>query len=485
MNLLMTGILNRLYGLFFKYTVLLLAILLCIGMAIALSNMSRLSSHLIKSQAIENAAQYAYSMKQARTLYSDEVVDRIQKLSGVIVTANYAVQPTGIPLPATYLIELGHRLSEDSKHGVSMRLYSDYPFPGREKEGGTKDDFEREALSYLRHNPTATFTRFETFQDRPVLRYAEADILKPSCVTCHNSIQDSPKKDWRIGDVRGVLEVNTALDRYILETNLGLQSTFITLAFLSILGIAGIGLVITRLRQNSKDLESRVIERTVDLQEANRRLISEQEKAERLLLNILPQEIADQLKQGHTTIADWFGEVTILFADIVGFTQLSVQVSPKEVVDLLNEIFSAFDGLTERYELEKIKTIGDSYMVVGGLPKQRPDHVETVACMALDMQEEIRKFNRKHNAGLSIRIGINTGSVIAGVIGIKKFTYDLWGDAVNTASRMESHGLPGTIQVSATTYERLKDKFVFEWRGQIDIKGKGKMETYLLLRKQV
>lgn len=400
------SILDRLNHLLFKYTVFLLTILLCAGIGIALSDMSRLSNHLIRSQAIENAAQYAYTMKKARTLYSDEVVNRLKNMPGISVAADYSTKQGAMPIPATYIIELGHRISDDTRQKLSMRLYSDFPFPGREQEGGPKDDVEREALNYLRKHPAATFTRFEMFQGHPALRYAEADILKPSCVACHNALQDSPKKNWRIGDVRGILEVNTTLDRYIMETNVSLQNTFITLAILCGLGLSGITLVVTRLRRTSKELEYRVCERTADLQEANQLLGLEREKSDRLLLNILPQPIADQLKQGHTTIADWFGEVSILFADIVGFTQLSNQITPTELVSLLNEIFSAFDRLTEKYDLEKIKTIGDNYMVVGGLPKQRPDHAEAIARMALEMQQEITKFNIEHSAQLNIRIGI-------------------------------------------------------------------------------
>ncbi len=473
--------LEQLSRLFVKHTVFLLTVLLCVGVGVALSSMSRLSSQLIRSQAFENAAQYAHSIKAARTLYSDEAVDRIKSIPGIRIDANYTLQPGGIPLPATYLLELGHNISEN-QDGVSVRLYSDYPFPWRVKEGGPKDDFEREALSYLRQYPMATFSRVENFQGRPSMRYAEADILHPSCVGCHNTRQDSPKKDWKVGDVRGILEVNTALDRYILETKAGLQGTFIMLAILSGLALSGIAIVIGRLQRTSKELEQRVLERTAQLHESNQLLGVEQEKSDRLLLNILPQPIADQLKQGHTTIADWFGEVTILFADIVGFTQLSAQLSPTTLVSLLNEIFSTFDRLTEKYGLEKVKTMGDGYMAVGGLPKQRPDHAEIVAQMALEMQQEIAQFNAKHNFELNIRIGINTGPVVAGVIGTKKFNYDLWGDAVNTASRMESHSVPGAIQVSATTYDRLRDKFVLEYRGAIEIKGKGAMETYFLVR---
>lgn len=206
----------------------------------------------------------------------------------------------------------------------------------------------------------------------------------------------------------------------------------------------------------------------------------EQEQAERLLLNILPKVIAQRLKQLESTIADNFEEVTVLFADIVGFTELSARFPPAQVVELLNRIFSAFDELSDYYGLEKIKTIGDAYMVVGGLPTPRPDHAEATANMALDMQQVITKFNNQNNQTLSIRIGINTGPVVAGVIGIKKFSYDLWGDTVNIASRMESQGLPDKIQVTEFTYKKLQDNYLFEERGTIQVKGKGKMTTYFL-----
>jgi adenylate cyclase len=212
---------------------------------------------------------------------------------------------------------------------------------------------------------------------------------------------------------------------------------------------------------------------------------AEQEKSERLLLNVLPKAIADQLKQSSQTIAENFTEVTVLFADLVNFTELSSKLSPAELVGLLNQIFSTFDQLAELYGLEKIKTIGDSYMVVGGLPLPQAGHAEAIAQMALDMQTAIAQINISHIhpsfGPLQMRVGINTGPVGAGVIGIKKFTYDLWGDTVNIASRMESLSLPGRIQVSAATYERLQDKFQFEKRGPIEVKGKGEMTTYFLL----
>ena len=207
----------------------------------------------------------------------------------------------------------------------------------------------------------------------------------------------------------------------------------------------------------------------------------QKEQSDRLLLNILPEPIAQRLKLLETNIADSFAEVTIMFADLVNFTQLASQLSPTELVSLLNQIFSTFDHLSEKHGLEKIKTIGDAYMVVGGLPMPQSDHAEAITEMALDMQQAIEEFNTAKGTNFSLRIGINTGPVVAGVIGTKKFSYDLWGDAVNTASRMESHGVVGGIQVTETTYQLLRDKYLFEDRGLIQVKGKGEMNAYLLI----
>lgn len=206
----------------------------------------------------------------------------------------------------------------------------------------------------------------------------------------------------------------------------------------------------------------------------------EKEKSERLLLNILPKEIADRLKESRDAIAENFSEVTILFADVVGFTPLSARLQPIELVNLLNEMFSTFDQLADQYGLEKIKTIGDAYMVAGGLPVPREDHAEAVAEMALDMQQAIEQLRLRKGESFQIRIGINTGQVVAGVIGTKKFSYDLWGDTVNVASRMESSGVPGKIQVTTSTYEKLRHQYVLEARGTVTIKGKGDMITYWL-----
>jgi adenylate cyclase len=210
----------------------------------------------------------------------------------------------------------------------------------------------------------------------------------------------------------------------------------------------------------------------------------QQEQSEKLLLNILPKPIAERLKAEQSTIADSFAEVSVLFADIVGFTELSARMSPTELVKRLNVIFSHFDQLAEKYGVEKIKTIGDAYMVVGGLPMPRDDHAEAIAQMALGMQAKIAKLCADTGEKLAIRVGINSGPVVAGVIGVSKFTYDLWGDTVNVAARMEATGFAGRIQVTDVTYELLKDKYLLERRGVIQVKGKGNMMTYWLLEKK-
>jgi adenylate cyclase len=207
----------------------------------------------------------------------------------------------------------------------------------------------------------------------------------------------------------------------------------------------------------------------------------EQEKSERLLLNILPEPIAARLKEDDETIADDFTEVTVLFADIVGFTSLSARTAPDQLVVMLNRVFSAFDEIAKARGVEKIKTIGDAYMAAAGLPEPQADHAGAMASMALDMREALASLNTELGTELDIRIGLATGPVVAGVIGKHKFIYDLWGDTVNVASRMESHGVPGQIQVSETVHEKLGDAWRFEDRGEIQIKGKGVMNSFFLL----
>jgi adenylate cyclase len=196
-----------------------------------------------------------------------------------------------------------------------------------------------------------------------------------------------------------------------------------------------------------------------------------------LLLNILPKEISEALKTEPRAIAAHYDEASILFADIVGFTPMAATMLPLTLVDLLNDVFECFDDLVDKYELEKIKTIGDCYMVAAGVPRQRVDHAEALVNFALDMRAEIgkRTFGGRR---LAFRIGINSGPVVAGVIGRRKFIYDLWGETVNTASRMESHGASGVIQITRSTFDLVSEHFDCQARGPIEVKGVGRVETW-------
>lgn len=215
------------------------------------------------------------------------------------------------------------------------------------------------------------------------------------------------------------------------------------------------------------------------------RLAREQGKSERLLHNVLPREIAATLKEREGVIADHFDEASILFADVSDFTSMSAKLSPREIVSLLNEIFSHFDDLAERYGLEKIKTIGDCYMVAAGVPRWRHDHAHVLARIGLEMQNYVHQYRFGNAPPISLRIGIHSGPVVAGVIGRKKFIYDLWGDTVNVASRMERHGSSGRVQITTSTYERIKDDFLCEPRGTVWVKGKGEIPVWHILSEKM
>lgn len=245
-----------------------------------------------------------------------------------------------------------------------------------------------------------------------------------------------------------------------------------TFFVMNVSGVATILYIVMRYFQSQKERVLRALE-------------NEQARSEKLLLNILPQSVAERLKANEVRIADSHPAVTIMFADLVDFTKLSARLPPAELVDLLNSVFSEFDRLTEKYGLEKIKTIGDAYMAVAGAPKARPDHAHAVANMALEMQEVLAATAEQKGRPLSMRIGINSGPVVAGVIGSTKFSYDLWGDTVNLASRMEHSGIPDGIQVTDATYQLLKDDYAFEYRGNIPLKGKGEAEAYILKARKI
>jgi len=230
----------------------------------------------------------------------------------------------------------------------------------------------------------------------------------------------------------------------------------------------------------TRSLHLQLQQRNQVLEEATRALDAERRLSEQLLLNVLPESIAERLKQSLGTIADSFDEATVLFADIARFTPIASRLAPEEVVVWLNQVFSSMDRLAAQFGLETIKTIGDAYMVASGLPSPRTDHAEAAAEVALGFMEETAVHVAPDGQPLRVRIGMHTGPVVAGIIGTRKFTYDLWGDTVNTASRMESHGVNGCIHVTSTVYERLRHRYTFQDRGEILVKGMGTMRTYFL-----
>ncbi|MEG4865150.1 MULTISPECIES: adenylate/guanylate cyclase domain-containing protein [unclassified Microcoleus] len=303
-----------------------------------------------------------------------------------------------------------------------------------------------------------------------------------------------PGRIWQSQQSEWIEDVSTAPEQVFLQSqfamNVGLKAAF----GVPILADNQVLAILIFYQENNLECQPRLLELVsavamqlgslIQRKQAEAALKLQQEQTEKLLLNILPKPIADRLQKEQKLIADHFDDVTVLFADLVGFTEFSAHKSPTQLVEILNAIFSEFDRLSELHGLEKIKTIGDAYMVVGGLPTVREDHSEAIALLALEMQAALRSFNTKVGESFELRIGIHSGSVVAGIIGISKFSYDLWGDTVNVASRMESNGLPGKIQVTATTYERLKARFVFEERGEISVKGKGTMWTYWLIEEQ-
>ncbi len=297
-----------------------------------------------------------------------------------------------------------------------------------------------------------------------VLAYVQANLFRYAALT-----------NWLIFGVYLVVVFGTlTAEQDPLHLQLYIALTF----FLFTMEVVGTGVGYFVELANRRDfLQQRLIDQQRLEAEALRA------ESERLLLNILPGPVAERLKRGEN-VADSFGAATVMFADMVNFTPLSSSLPAEQVVALLNQAFSTFDQLAEKYGLEKVKTIGDAYMVVSGVPVPRADHAEALANMALEMQATMEQLRRDGLGKVQLRIGLNSGPVVAGVIGLKKFIYDLWGDTVNTANRMESHGVADRVQCTAATYELLKDHYDFEDRGLITVKGKGDMHVYLLQGKK-
>jgi class 3 adenylate cyclase len=333
---------------------------------------------------------------------------------------------------------------------------------------GPKNPREREILSPIRVKPglgivgtVAVTGKAELIPDtRKDPRYIQDDQQRLSELALPIFFRN---------EVIGVIDSEHSQENFFTREHLHILTTVASMTAARV----SQALLEEQLRDANRYLEDRIAARTRELSEAKQR-------SERLLLNVLPHSIAERLQRGENAIAERFEDVTVLFADLVDFTRWSLPLPPEHTVEILGQVFTEFDALTERYGLEKIKTIGDAYMVVAGVPSPRADHQEAMAVMALQILETIRRLNRVLGTTLDVRVGMHSGPVIAGIIGTRKFAYDLWGDTVNMASRLESHGEAGRVHVSEPTWRRLSERFTFEPRGEIEVKSMGRVKTWFL-----
>ena len=463
--------------LFVEQTILILTILFCVGGGLALSNMFHLANNLIESQALQNAALSAQSIQEAVNLYSDEVVAKAKTVPGIDVTPYYADKKGGIPVPSTYAIELGQHISQKSPDKL-YRLYSDYPFPKRKAEGGPRDDFEHKALSYLRQNPNQPFFRVENFLGRASLRYATPSIMNSTCVACHNTFPDSPKKDWKVGDIRGVWEIIQPLDSFKAQTNAGLTGTFVILGGIFALGLSGQTLSLKRLRQIALELELRVRERTADLALANTELGKSNALIRGIFGRYLTDEVVDNLLE-NTEGLKLGGErqrVTIMTSDLRGFTSLSERFSPEEVIKILNFYLECMANVITKYQGTIDEFMGDGILVLFGAPIVRKDDAQRAVACAIEMQLAMVHVNEKMHSWelpkLEMGIGINTGIVVVGNIGCEKRTkYGIVGSQVNLTYRIESCTLGGQILISEATLKAAGSIVKIHGQKEVQLKG--------------
>jgi adenylate cyclase len=465
----------------FERTVLILIILLCIGVGAALSNIFYLSNNLIESQALKNADLTMQSIEEGVNLYSQRVVDRIKTIPGIDVRPDYISHTGGVPIPATYAIELGQDLSQSLSQknpGTLYRLYSDFPFSYRKPEGGVKDDFEKDALLALRQNPNQPFFRIENYQGHLSLRYATASVMNATCVACHNTRPDSPKKDWKIGDVRGAWEFIQPLDSLKEQTNNTLMGSFITLGGIFSLGVMGVSLSFSRLRQTSKELELRVRERTDSLAKANIELGKSNSLIRQIFGRYLSDEIVANLLE-NTEGLKLGGErqrVTILTSDLRGFTGLAERLSPEEVIKILNFYLDCMANVITKYQGTIDEFLGDGILVVFGAPIVRKDDAARAVACAIEMQLAMASVNEQMQEWelpkLEMGIGINTGIVVVGNIGSeKRAKYGLVGSQVNLAYRIESCTLGGQILISETTLKAAGSFVRINGQKEVQLKG--------------
>jgi len=449
----------------------------CVALGVALANISVLSSGLIKSQAIQNATLYVQSLNQAIDLYSTSAVDRAKTVKGIIVTDDYLAHNGAIPVPSTFAIELGDRISDNNTE-MLVKLYSDHPYPGRKAKGGARDEFERSAINFLRRNPREKYHSFEERDGHTWLRYGEASIMKPSCVACHNNDPKSPKKDWVVGDVAGVWEINKSLDTLYEMSHNDLKGTFLMLGGMSVLGLSGLSLVFGKLRQTAKELEERVRERTADLVDANTDLDHRNRLIRQVFGRYLSNNVVANLLENPEglKLGGERRQITILTSDLRGFTALSEQLQPEEVINILNFYLEYMADVIGKYHGTIDEFMGDGILVLFGAPIAREnDAVRAVACacaMQLAMGAVNEKMKELGLPGLEMGIGIHTGEVVVGNIGSeKRAKYGIVGSQVNLTYRIESYTRGGQILITQPTLKEAGPDVKIEMQKQVQPKG--------------
>jgi adenylate cyclase len=475
MQPLVSRVWNRFLRSLLKRIVFVLTLMLCLGGGIALSNITRLSSNLIQSQAVQNAALYIESFNQAINLYSDAAADRVRAV-GLVPTHAYLSQEGAIPLPSTFAIELGDRISERND-AISARFYSDYPFPWRQ-QGGPRDEFEQAALKSLRQNPQQPFSRVERVNGQAVLRYGEASIMQATCVTCHNTHPDSPKTDWEVGNVAGVWEISQPLNNLVTQVEATLRETTFTLGGLSVLGVFGLTLVIGKLKQAARELEGQVQERTLDLTHANADLEQRNQLIRQVFGRYLSNDVVANLletPEGLKLGGDR-RQVTILTSDLRGFTPLSERLQPEEVITILNLYLEHMAEVINKYQGTIDEFMGDGILVLFGAPAVRADDALRAVACACEMQLMMGAVNERMQAlglpHLEMGIGIHTGDVVVGNIGSEKRTkYGIVGSPVNLTYRIESYTRGGQILISEAALKTAGASVKISSQAEVQLKG--------------
>ncbi len=468
---------NALVNFIIKRTILCLIILFCLGIGLALATMLNLSSKVLEAQALVSSESQADFILQTWAKYSDSVTSRVSKVKNVSIKHDYFLDDTSIPIPATFIIELLSNMSTVSK-GNTYAIYSHYPFPWRSDR--PPDPFAESALEHFNRNPQEyNYHQIVTDEDgERWWRYAQKITMTQSCVACHNSDPASPKRDWQVGDARGVLTIMQPLEQVSRTTQAGLRQASVMLVIFAVISISALGLVINRLNENTKTLEERVHERTAAISKTNEELGKKNNLIRQVFGRYLSNEVVENLLDSPKSL-NLGGErrlVTILTSDLRGFTSISEKLSAEEVISILNIYLEKMANTIGKYNGTISEMMGDGLLVLFGAPTERQDDADrAVACglaMQLDLLEINQRLKRLGFPELEMGIGINCGLVVLGNIGSeKRAKYGVVGSQVNLAFRIESFSVGGEVLVSDAMLTELHSKVTMRGEKQVKLKG--------------